>query len=236
MVVADKSMSPIGAGSGKVGSPSKAEPPRHRKRPSPPAAGVAPTLNRSDKVKDLANKQIEGAKNDIMNRITVPAENLALTKCVNALEQVADQTTGLVRGVKDVVMEDTDRLTEAILRIETLEARIGETDEALKQSIKNTEQLKNLMDGRLQTMMDEANQWETKLDTQLKAQNKDVQDKLKETADTFVNCDKILVEIKAMRNTAEHFVGSTVPAAAGPASALSAAQLLQTQQQRRHPA
>ena len=77
-------MSPIGAGSGKVGSPSKSEPARHRKRSSP-AADVVPTVKRSNKVKDLANKQIEGAKNEIMNRITVPAENLALTKCVNAL-------------------------------------------------------------------------------------------------------------------------------------------------------
>ena len=60
---------------------------------------------------------------------------------------------------------------------------------------------------------------------------KDVQGKLKETADTFVKCDQIRGEIKAMTNVSDLFTSPGVPAAAAGPAQPAPPGLLQTQLQ-----
>ena len=217
---------PIGAGS----------PPRAtRKRggqsasPAAPVATVAAVSPSVAKLNALDISQIDKA---ILDSVSEAQNKLDLTKGAKALEHVADKTTLMARGLRDAVLGQDALLARAVQRIETLEKRVSESDEALRLTATTAEQNRASISERLKGMMVEANLWETKLDEKTKKQMEDINGKLKQTADTFVQCDKVLAELKAARaDPGASLSGASfaIPVAAGPAS--DSVHMRQTQEQ-----
>ena len=176
------------------------------------------TVELSDKAKILSKTDVSGASKQVQDAIKEALDPVAATKGIKALEEVADQTIILSRAVKESVLEHDTRISRAGQRLDVLEKRLAEVEEAHQLASSKMEANRLEAERKFKTMVDEANLWETKLDARLKVNTDDVNSKLLETAETFKRCDAILGEIKAMRNTAEHHVGGGIPAATGPAS------------------
>ena len=227
---ADTRMAPQSDG-GSVRAPigSPPSPPRQStKRRTTPAsteapAAVEPVVVASDKAMKLIATDVSGAS---ATSISEAVDPLKLTKGVKALEEVADQSITLARTTKEAVLEHGTRIARAAIRLDVLEKRLTEVEEAHQLSSTKMELNRQGAEQKFSAMVEDANRWEAKLEARLKLNSDDVQAKLKETADTFKACDRILGEIKAMRNTAEHHVGGGIPAAAGPSPAMDAKSLI----------
>ena len=211
----------VGASGAHVGAPIGSpggSPPRAAKKRGAVAAQLASVAPRSDKAKKLETTDITGATAASLNAIKDAKTPLELTKGVKALETVADQQTVLSREIKATVLEQDSRLAMALQRIEVLERRASETDDALVQASSAQAKLNLSTDAKLQAMVNDGNAWEGKLDERLSAKNKDFQGKLDETAEMFRKCDGILAEIKAFKPVGTNPAVSTIPVAAGPAA------------------
>ena len=213
-------------------------------------AAVAPPSAEAQALKLL---KVTGLTAQELNAIIVPKDAFELTRNERALEHVADGTTVLARALQTTALAQDSLLQKLLQRVDVLEVRTNEGDEAMQLMALTSERNRAGLDARLVAMVGEANSWEAKLGNATKLHNQKVEGKLAETdasiekldgklveaAKLFLKCDGLLAQLQdAQGPTAPPgFATSAIPIAAGPASsshagsAVDAAHLQHSQQQ-----
>ena len=149
---------PVGAGA-PVGSPPGSPPTSRSKRGKPPVAdAVAPVAPRSPAAMKLMDLSIDGISGQALGAIKKPMDGMEATKSIKALEHVADKSTVLTRALREAALEQDSRLSLALLRVETLEKRATETEDAHQLAVKTAERHKGIFETQLQAMAVEANE------------------------------------------------------------------------------
>ena len=180
---------PIGSS---TGSPPRTSARRRRLPTPPPAEAVAAVATPSAEAKELAGLDITGIKQSVVEGITVAKGNLDLTKGVKALEHVADATTVLARGLKGTVLAHDELLAKVVQRLDVLETRATESDDAIKLVASTSELNRAGIDVKLKSMMEEANAWEAVNKQTVQEKVAELDAKLDESAKMFIKCDEYI--------------------------------------------